>query len=191
MRAVHWGLITALLAVSSVLAVIAFYALETDETEGSYAVIANPGGELPVYTDVTGIMRPDFSLPDISGVRRHISEWDGKVIAINFWASWCLPCLEEVPLLVQLQSQYGSDGFQVIGIALQQPEEILGFIQDHNMNYPVLAAEMEVIAVAEAYGNMIGALPYTAVIDRKGEIVFTKHGPVSKDELVAVISPLL
>ena len=79
----------------------------------------------------------------------------------------------------------------MIGIALQQSEEILDFIRDNNMNYPVLAAEMEAIPVAEAYGNVLGALPYTAIINREGEIVFTKQGAVTKDEVISVILALL
>ena len=191
MKPVHWGLVLVVMA-GCMVAVSSLYLSETDMTEGaSYAVDAYPGGELPVLIDVTGLLRPDFSLPDISGAQRHISEWDGKVITINFWATWCLPCLKEVPLLVDLQSEYGDDGFQVIGIALQKPEDVMDFIRDNNVNYPILAAEMEVIPVAEAYGNQLAALPYTAIIDREGEIVYTKHGAVTRAEVVAVISPLL
>jgi thiol-disulfide isomerase/thioredoxin len=191
MKPVHWGVILVVL-VAGAAGVYTHYLAESDGTQlNSYSVDAIPSQEFPVLIDVTGLKRPEFSLPDVSGTPRHISEWDGKVIAINFWASWCLPCLEEVPQLVELQAQYGMEGFQVIGIALQKAEEVMDFIRDNNMNYPVLAAEMAVIPVAEDYGNLLGALPYTAIIDRDGEIVFTKHGAITRDEVISVISPLL
>lgn len=191
MKPVHWGVILVVLAAGSV-GVYTQYLAKPGETQMiSYGVDALPSQEMPVFIDVTGQRRPEFTLPDVSGTLRHISEWDGKVIAINFWASWCLPCLEEIPQLVELQAHYGKEGFQVIGIALQKAEEITDFIRDHNMNYPVLAGEMEVIPVAESFGNQLGALPFTAIIDPEGEIVYTKQGAVTSEEVIAVITPLL
>ena len=144
-----------------------------------------------LMANIVGKIRPDFSLPDLNGQHRSISEWDGKVIAINFWASWCLPCLDEIPELVSLQSLYRDLGFQVIGIALEKPDGLDEFIKQHNMNYPVLAGEEAVIVIAENYGNLVGALPYTAIVDRVGKIVYTKAGPVNQAEVEAIIKGLL
>ena len=144
-----------------------------------------------LMANIVGKIRPDFSLPDLNGQHRLISEWDGKVIAINFWASWCLPCLDEIPELVSLQSLYRDLGFQVIGIALEKPDGLDEFIKQHNMNYPVLAGEEAVIVIAENYGNLVGALPYTAIVDRVGKIVYTKAGPVNQAEVEAIIKGLL
>lgn len=143
--------------------------------------------DIPIH----GKQRPDFSLADIAGRTRHISEWDGQVLAINFWATWCSPCLQEIPELVDLQTRYGAKGLQIIGIALQKPEELTDFIREYKMNYPVLAGVDSVIEIAESYGNTIGALPYTAIIDRTGKIVFVKLGPVTSTEVETVISTLL
>lgn len=140
---------------------------------------------------MVGKQRPGFTLPDMAGNPREIGEWDGRVLAINFWASWCLPCLKEIPELVELQARYEASGLQVIGIALQDPEELEQFIVEKKMNYPVLAGEGPVIAVAENYGNLAGVLPYTAIIDRSGKIVFVKAGPVTGKEVEAIITPLL
>ena len=142
-------------------------------------------------SNIIGNKRPDFSLPDVTGTIRNISEWDGKLIAVNFWATWCLPCLKEIPELVDLQARYGDQGFQVIGIALQRPDELGEFINDHKMNYPVLAGEAAVILVAESYGNLLGALPYTAIIDPTGKVVFTKAGPVTGTEVEEIIKEIL
>lgn len=140
---------------------------------------------------VQGMPRPDFSLTDVNGNLRRIEEWDGRVIALNFWATWCPPCLKEIPEFIQLQKKYADRGLQFIGIALQRPEEVLGFMQEHAMNYPVLAGEMEVVELSRAYGNAIGALPYTVIIDRDGKIAFVKHGQLSGQVAEKVISRLL
>jgi thiol-disulfide isomerase/thioredoxin len=145
----------------------------------------------PLFDDMTGSPRPEFSLPDIHGRPRFVSEWDGKVILVNFWATWCLPCLKEIPELLALQEEYGELGLQVIGIALQKPEDVTDFVAEHQMTYPVMAGEADVIVIAESYGNRAGALPYSAIIDRHGDIAFTKAGSITKDEVENLLLDLL
>jgi len=140
---------------------------------------------------VIGQRRAEFSLPDVSGRLRYISEWDGQVLVVNFWATWCPPCLKEVPELVELQHRYAASGFEVIGIALQKPEELTEFMLAKGMNYTVLAGEEPVIVIAEKYGNNIGVLPYTAIIDRAGTIVYVRAGPITGEEIEAIITDLL
>jgi len=140
---------------------------------------------------VVGQRRQEFSLPDVSGRLRYISEWDGQVLVVNFWATWCPPCLKEVPELVELQRRYASSGLEVIGIALQKPEELTEFMQAKGMNYTVLAGEEPVIVIAEKYGNNVGVLPYTAIIDRAGTIVYVRAGPITGEEIEAIITELL
>ena len=138
-----------------------------------------------------GTRRPDFSLPDLQGRMRHINEWDGDVIAINFWATWCPPCLREIPAFVALQEKYADQGLQFIGIALHKAEEVTGFVEQYGMNYPVLVGEMAVISLAGSLGNEAGALPYTVVIDRDQHITYVQHGELPADKAEAVIIPLL
>jgi len=138
-----------------------------------------------------GTPRPDFSLADVDGVPRNVGEWDGKVVALNFWATWCPPCRKEIPEFVALQAKYGGRGLQFVGIALQRPEEVRDFMAEHGMNYPVLAGEMDVIRLAERYGNRVGALPYTVIIDRTGRIAYVKAGPLHGEVAEEVITPLL
>ena len=138
-----------------------------------------------------GMERPDFSLTDVNGKMRHIDEWNGHVIALNFWATWCPPCRREIPEFVALQSRYADRGLQIIGIALQRPEEVQGFMQENHINYPVLAGETDVIALSRAYGNTFGALPYTVIIDRRGKIAFVKRGLLSGEVAEKVITRLL
>lgn len=141
--------------------------------------------------DMIGVTRPDFSLHNVDGELRHIKEWDGKVIALNFWATWCPPCLQEIPEFVHLQEKYADQGLQFIGIALEEAAPVKQFMQKHPMNYPVLSGELAVINIARAYGNAIGALPYTVIVDRSGQIAFVQPGPLSGEAAEAVIKGLL
>lgn len=140
---------------------------------------------------IVGQQRPDFSLMDVTGAARQINEWDGRVIAINFWATWCPPCLKEIPSFIALQNKYADEGLQFIGIALQKPEEVTDFIRTQGMNYPVLVGELEVVELAKIYGNKIGALPYTVIIDRLGRISFVKYGELAGETAEEVIKRLL
>jgi peroxiredoxin len=161
---------------------------ETERT-GSAAITATAPARQG--NEIIGRLRPDFSLIDVEGQMRNISEWDGKVVALNFWATWCPPCIKEIPEFVELQHKFEAQGLQFIGIALQRPEEVTEFMEKTGMNYPVLAGEMEVIQIAESYGNDIGALPYTVILNREGQIQFVKRGPLSGADAEAVISKLL
>lgn len=150
------------------------------------AVQARTAGE-----SMLGKMRPGFVLADVAGRTRNLDEWNGKVLVLNFWATWCPPCLKEIPEFVQLQNKYADGGLQFLGIALQKPEQVVDFVREQGMNYPVLAGETAVIEIAESYGNTSGALPYTAVVDRTGLIHYAKAGPLSGAELEKIVQPLL
>ncbi|OGT81228.1 MAG: hypothetical protein A3H91_03990 [Gammaproteobacteria bacterium RIFCSPLOWO2_02_FULL_61_13] len=142
-------------------------------------------------TAVVGAERPDFTLPDLEGVMHNVGEWDGKVLAINFWATWCPPCRKEIPEFVALQSKYADRGLQFVGVALEQPDPVRRFAAEHQVNYPVLVGEMEVIQVAESYGNLAGVLPYTVLVGRDGKIAFVHAGPLSTQQAEEALSPLL
>lgn len=138
-----------------------------------------------------GTLVDDFSLRDVDGNRRNFSEWKGKVVAINFWATWCPPCREEIPHFVELQHAYLDDGLQFVGIALQPADEVRGFLEEFKVNYPALVGGTEVINLAGKLGNDIGALPYTVIIDRDGKVAFTRRGPISKMDAESVIKRFL
>ncbi len=142
-------------------------------------------------TGIVGNVRPAFSLPDLDGVVHEVGEWDGRILAINFWATWCPPCRKEIPEFVAMQRKYADRGLQFLGVALEQPEPVREFVAEYHMNYPVLVGEMEVIKVAEAYGNLVGALPYTVIVGRDGKIAFVHAGPLSTEQAEAALAPLL
>ena len=141
--------------------------------------------------EVIGTQLNDFTLADVDGQQRQISEWQDKTLVINFWATWCGPCRAEIPAFVELQQQYQNQGLQFIGIALQEAEEILDFLQEFNVNYPSLVGSDDVIEIAKNLGNDIGALPYTVMIDRNGIISFTHRGPLLKSDAEKIIQTLL
>lgn len=134
---------------------------------------------------------PPFSLPDVHGQRRHTSEWQGKILIINFWATWCPPCVKEMPLFVQMQEKYGAQGVQFIGIGIDRVEAIEAFIKRMEVNYPILIGEQEAVAVSESLGNAQGGLPFTVIVDRTGRITQHQLGEVKEKYLEAVITELL
>ncbi|MCI0401255.1 MAG: TlpA family protein disulfide reductase [Gammaproteobacteria bacterium] len=138
-----------------------------------------------------GTRRPDFTLPDLKGTARNVGEWDGKVLAVNFWATWCPPCQEEIPEFIELQKEYGPRGLQFVGIAIDDLDSVRDFAQKMEVNYPILIGEQDAIQVATTFGNTIGALPYIAIVDRTGRIVFARRGALSRDEAIKVITALL
>jgi thiol-disulfide isomerase/thioredoxin len=130
--------------------------------------------------------RPAFTLPDLdSGAPRAIGEWDGKRVVLNFWASWCAPCLEEIPAFVRLQDRYRAQGVQFVGVAVDTPENARRLAAKLSVNYPNLVGELEAMAVAEAYGNGRGVLPYTALIGADGRVELVKAGVLETAELEA------
>ncbi|NOX93238.1 MAG: TlpA family protein disulfide reductase [Gammaproteobacteria bacterium] len=134
---------------------------------------------------------PEFSLPDITGTLRNSREWDGKVVILNFWATWCPPCRSETPMFVEVQEQYSATGLQFVGIAIDNAESVQDFMDTYGINYPMLIGEDSAIEVAKDYGNRYGALPYTVIIDRNRKIQFIQRGEMTREIIENTISQLL
>lgn len=133
---------------------------------------------------------PEFSLPDLTNHLHSIKEWQGKVLVINFWATWCPPCLKEMPEFVAIQNEYANEGLQFIGIALDEPEPVKEFIESHKITYPILLGQDHGVKIAHDLGNVINTVPFTVVADRQGKIIKSKMGTLSRDELIKIVSPL-
>ena len=138
-----------------------------------------------------GSQRPGFSLPDQEGVTHQLSEWDGKVMVINFWATWCPPCRKETPAFVELQDQYGEQGLQFIGVAIDEKDNVENFADTYGVNYPMLLGDLEAINISKSYGNRFGTLPYTVIVDRQGKISFIQRGELLKTTAEEKIKALL
>jgi thiol-disulfide isomerase/thioredoxin len=136
---------------------------------------------------VVGTPRPDFRLPDLEDRVRSVSEWNGKVLVVNFWATWCPPCRKEMPAFIELQEKYADKGLQFVGIAIDEKDKVIDFSDTYGVNYPMLVGDLEAIKLGKAYGNRFGALPYTVIIDRGGNIRFTQRGELPRETAEAEI----
>jgi thiol-disulfide isomerase/thioredoxin len=136
-------------------------------------------------------IRPLFKLKDLEDKVRDVKEWDGHVLMVNFWATWCPPCRREIPAFIELQEKYKSEGFTIVGIALDEKQAVIDFTDPMDVNYPILMAEQEGIVLAKAYGNNLGVLPFTVIIDRKGKIIHRLRKELSFKAVEDMIKPLL
>lgn len=147
--------------------------------------------------DTSGLIgqaRPDFNLAGLDGKPYHASDWDGRVMVVNFWATWCAPCRQEIPALVELQQRYGAKGLQIVGIALDDQQAVKGFVSDLGLSipYPLLVeGEAAGIEVAKRYGNLSGVLPFTVVVGRNGKIAFAQLGELSFAQAERAVRGLL
>ena len=140
---------------------------------------------------LVGKRRPDFTLKDVDDNPHSISEWDGKVIIVNFWATWCPPCRREIPAFIELQEQYEARGFTIVGVALDDKQAAIDFVDPMGINYPVLVADLDGIAISQEYGNKLGVPPFTVIVDRKGIIRHSLAREVEHEEAEKLILPLL
>jgi len=131
------------------------------------------------------------SLPDMDGKSQALAQWRGKVMVVNFWATWCLPCLEEIPEFVRMQDRLGNRGLQFVGIAVDDVAKVREFADKYHMNYPILIGQMDAIEFTRLAGNERGGLPFTIIMDRKGRLIGTELGGLNEQELTAIIQPVL
>ena len=131
------------------------------------------------------------NLPDVQGENQAVSQWQGNVIVVNFWATRCTPCREEIPEFIEAQKKFRDQGLVFVGIAIDQTDKVKMFSEEFSINYPVLVGSLNTWALLEAAGNRQSALPYTVVINRSGEIVETYLGRVNLKKLEKLVIPLL
>ena len=135
-------------------------------------------------------IRPEFAMLDLEGKQHNISDWDGQVILLNFWATWCPPCLEEIPAFIELQESYADQGLQILGVAVDDDQAVRAFADGMDFNYPVLPGGTDAIALSKRYGNKLGVLPYTVFINRDRVISHVIQGELSKKKAENILKQL-
>lgn len=150
-----------------------------------------------------GIIAPSSSQPSqaqvlldarfnaLNGGEVSLKTWQNKIIVLNFWATWCPPCREEMPELSKMQDQYKDQNLVIVGLSTEDLDTTKNFIAEQPVSYPILAGDMQAMSFAESLGNNQSILPYTVVIDEKGQLVKTFFGRVNQALLEKNILPLL
>jgi cytochrome c biogenesis protein CcmG/thiol:disulfide interchange protein DsbE len=143
----------------------------------------------PNAGSLQGQPAPDFTLSSLDGDTLKLSDYHGKAVLLNFWATWCEPCKIEMPWFIELQKKYGPQGLQVLGVAMDDasPKEIADFAKKMGVNYPIMVGK-------EAVGDQYGGLPYlpsTFYIGRDGKVVDRVFGLVSRSEIESNIQKAL
>lgn len=136
-------------------------------------------------------MLPGTELADLDGNPQSLRQWQGKVLLINFWATWCPPCLEEIPLFSSLRNQYAAAGFEVVGVAVDDISKVVEFRDAHQVEFPLLNGEQDGMSLMSTFGNAMGGLPYSVLFDRTGKAVHYKTGPYNRQELQDLIEKYL
>jgi len=138
--------------------------------------------------NATAKFAPDFSLPQLNGEALALSNYRGKVVLLDFWATWCAPCRDETPHFIDLQSKYGSQGLRIIGISMDDSADpVRDFLRQFKPNYPIVMGNAR---IGELYGGVLG-LPIAFVLDSEGRIVAKHIGPADlpaiEKEIVALL----
>ena len=185
-----------LLIVVAVIAGIAGYAtrLSTNPDIQSEASVEQTSNERvstgePQLTQSKPLWYWEFT--DLAGKQRLLSEWQGPFLVVNFWATWCPPCLKEIPAFVELQNRFGEDQVQFLGIAYDYLDEVQKFLEKTPVNYPVLLGGDDVAIFMRELGNKIGGLPFTAVIDQDGKVVASHQGEWHQEDAAGALQALL
>lgn len=133
----------------------------------------------------------NLSLPDPAGKEQRFDQWKGKVLVVNFWATWCAPCREEMPEFMRAQKQFGDKGLQFVGIAVDQADKVQQYVTEIGLNYPAVIGGFGAMELSKTLGNELMALPFTVVLDRQGSVAHTQLGVLKPDKLDALIKSLL
>ncbi len=140
---------------------------------------------------IIGTHRADYRHGDSDGNVVTADEFDGQIVLVNFWATWCKPCREEMPMLSGLQLEYATRGLQIVGIALDDVERARQFALEAGVEYPILVGSTDVMVTIHNYGNRSGTLPYSVLIDRQGTVRWSHLGPLERATLMEKIAEIL
>ena len=159
---------------------------KTKEAAPLTTAMAPTGG--PAHTASTNLYAR--RLEDLSGKPQAFSQWQGKPLLVNFWATWCAPCVQEMPELSAIANEEAGKRFNVIGVGIDSPTAMREFAAKHNIKYPLLVGGMGGTDIARDFGNANGGLPFTVLIGADGQVRKTYLGKLKFDELKADLATL-
>jgi len=147
----------------------------------------------PWLTGGTATAEALFSarLTDLAGSPRTLNEWRGRVLVVNFWATWCPPCREEIPGLVRARDKLLSSNVEFVGIAIDQVAKVVDFARNVHVSYPLLMADATGLDLVRTLGNPSGGLPFTVVLDRKGMVAHRNLGSITQQKIEDQVAPML
>lgn len=128
---------------------------------------------------------------DLEGRARGLAEWRGKILVVNFWATWCTPCRDEIPMLLAVRQRYHGKGVEIVGIAIDLAAKVREFALQMKIDYPILLAESEGLDLVRKLGNTPGGLPFTVVVDRDWSLRHRKLGLMKQPELESWLDRLI
>jgi thiol-disulfide isomerase/thioredoxin len=131
------------------------------------------------------------TLPDPEGKPQSLAQWHDRILVINYWATWCAPCREEMPELSRLQERYGTHGVQIVGIAIDDAGKVRDHLRTAPVSYPVLVGDNIFAETSRSLGNAPMGMPYTVVIDREGKLRATALGRVHERVLAKLLDSLI
>jgi peroxiredoxin len=173
----------------SVLVGVGILALAAGVYFGGFWHPGAPPAVLPTPAAASSLL--GLALPDADGKEQRFEQWRGKVLVVNFWATWCAPCREEMPEFVRAQTEFGAKGLQFVGIAVDQADKVRQFATEIGLNYPSLIGGFGAMELSKSLGNTVMALPFSVVVDRQGKVAHVQLGVLKPAKLDAILSQLL
>lgn len=136
-------------------------------------------------------LAPALEFHDLEGRTQKLEQWRGKLVLLNFWATWCAPCVNEIPRLVEAQQRHGARGLQVVGIAMDDPEAVRSFAARLKVDYPLMVGQADVVRAMDALGDELGAFPFSVLIGPDGAIIDRSSGELNAQEIEDWLLPNL
>lgn len=132
-----------------------------------------------------------LSLPDARGRELSLAQFRDRIVVVNFWATWCAPCREELPMFASIQREFGGKGVQFVGIAVDQADKVAALVDELRIDFPALVGGYGALELSRTLGNRLAALPFTVVLDREARVVHTQLGPLTEVQLRSILNELL